>query len=155
MKSEMQHEQHYIRFAIMVLLSFGSMYAFMYAMVDVFGNVYPNLNQAYMAGLMAAPMVVFELVLMGSMYPNKRLNIGIIAVSVIVLALFWVAVREQTAISNRQFLRSMIPHHAGAILMCGKASISDSEIKKLCHNILSSQQAQIDQMKGILQRLDE
>lgn len=155
MKSVMQHEQHYIRFAIMILLSFGSMYAFMYAMVNVFGNVYPNLNQAYMAGLMAAPMAVFELVLMGSMYPNKRLNIGIIAVSVIALALFWVGIRQQAAISDQQFLRSMIPHHAGAILMCEQASISDTEVKKLCHNILSSQQAQIDEMKGILQRLDK
>jgi uncharacterized protein (DUF305 family) len=153
MKSEVQHEQPYFRFAIMVLLSFGSMYAFMYAMVDVFGNVYPNLNQAYMAGLMAAPMVVFEFVLMGSMYPNKRLNIGIIAVSVVALALFWLGVRHQAAISDRQFLRSMIPHHAGAILMCEQAPISDAEIKKLCHNIISSQQAEIDEMKGILQRL--
>ena len=155
MRSEMKHDQHYIRFAIMVLLSFCSMYAFMYAMVNVFGNVYPNLNQAYMAGLMAAPMAVFELVLMGSMYPNKRLNIGIIAVSVIALALFWVGIRQQAAISDRQFLRSMIPHHAGAILMCEQASISDPEIKKLCSNIILGQQAEIDQMKTILQRLNK
>jgi hypothetical protein len=40
-------------------------------MVDRFANVYPNLNQFYMAGLMAAPMVLIELALMGHMYPNK------------------------------------------------------------------------------------
>ena len=28
----------------------------MYAMVDVFANVFPNFNQLYMAGLMASPM---------------------------------------------------------------------------------------------------
>lgn len=155
MKSVMQHEQHYIRFAIMVLLSFCSMYVFMYAMVNVFGNVYPNLNQTYMAGLMTAPMVAFELVLMGSMYPNKRLNIGIIAASMIALALFWVGVRQQAAITDGQFLRSMIPHHAGAILMCEQAPIGDPEIKKLCNNIILSQQAEIDQMKAILQRLNK
>jgi hypothetical protein len=32
--------------------------------VDTLVNVYPHLNQAYMAGLMAAPMVIIELALM-------------------------------------------------------------------------------------------
>src|SRR5438094_8837692 len=42
----------------------------MYAMVNRFANVYSNLNQFYMAGLMTAPVVVIELALMGSMYDN-------------------------------------------------------------------------------------
>jgi Domain of unknown function (DUF305) len=44
----------------------------------------------------------------------------------------------------------MIPHHAGAILMCGEASIRDAEINELCKTIISSQQSEIDQMKTIL-----
>jgi len=44
-------------------------------------------------------------------------------------------------------LRSMIPHHAGAILMCEQAPIRDAEIRKLCETIISGQQAEIDQMK--------
>lgn len=51
-----------------------------------------------------------------------------------------------------QFLRWMIPHHAGAILMCQEANITDGAIKELCGNIVTSQQEQIDQMKGLLQR---
>lgn len=47
----------------------------------------------------------------------------------------------------------MIPHHAGAILMCRKASVADAEIKSLCQDIISSQQREIDQMKDILARL--
>jgi uncharacterized protein (DUF305 family) len=35
------------------------------------------------------------------------------------------------AVGDKQFLRSMIPHHAGAILMCEKASIKDAEIRAL------------------------
>lgn len=45
----------------MVLLSFVAMYALMYAMVDWVGNVYTNLNHAYMAVLIAMPMLVIEL----------------------------------------------------------------------------------------------
>ncbi len=51
----------------MGVLSFASMYILMYAMVDTFENVFSNLNQLYMAGLMMAPMIVIELFVMGSM----------------------------------------------------------------------------------------
>jgi hypothetical protein len=148
-----QHHAMYRYFSIMLLLSFLAMFAFMYAMVDAFANVYPNLNQAYMAGLMVAPMAILELVIMGSMYPDKKLNKILIVVSVVALALFWFGIREQTAVGDRQFLKSMIPHHAGAILMCSQAPITDPEIKKLSGEIITSQRVEIDQMKSILKRL--
>jgi uncharacterized protein (DUF305 family) len=44
----------------------------------------------------------------------------------------------------------MIPHHAGAILMCEEAPIEGNEIKELCRKIIASQQAEIDQMKTFL-----
>jgi hypothetical protein len=80
MEDEMNNG-HYMRLLGMAALSFVSMYVFMYAMVDRFANVYPNLNQFYMAGLMTAPMVLIELALMGTMYPSKILNIIIAALS--------------------------------------------------------------------------
>lgn len=155
MDHQMNSKRHYIRFAIMVVLSFIAMYIFMYAMVNVFANVLPSTNQFYMAGLMTAPMVVFELLLMGMMYPNKKLNIGIIILSVVALIFFWVGIRQQVGIGNEQFLKSMIPHHAGAILMCEQAEITDPEIQQLCQNIITSQQEEIGQMRGILERIDQ
>src|ERR1700743_2506502 len=154
----MSHDEngsmHYISFAIMLALSFVAMFAFMYAMVDRFANVYPNLNQAYMAGLMVAPMAVFELVLMGKMYPNKIANMAIAGASVVALALFWFGIRYQAAVSDDQFLKLMIPHHAGAILMCQQAPLHDPEVKKLCGEIVSSQQREIAQMKEIMKRIE-
>ena len=50
-------------------------------------------------------------------------------------------------------LRSMIPHHAGAIWMCKEAAIQDPEIRDLCGNIEAGQQQEINQMKAILGRL--
>lgn len=148
-------ENHYRHLAIMAILSFIAMYILMYAMVNTIDNVYNNFNQFYMAGLMAAPMVIIELVVMKAMYPNKRLNLLIITGSIVALLGFFLFIRQQTAISDKQFLRSMIPHHAGAILMCEKSSIQDPEIQELCGTIISSQQAEIDQMEAILQRLEE
>jgi uncharacterized protein (DUF305 family) len=92
---------------------------------------------------------------MGGMYPNKKLNRIVIAGGAIVLVVCFVLIRQQTAISDRQFLKSMIPHHAGAILMCERAPLQDMEIRKLCSTILSGQQAEIDQMKAKLRELDK
>ena len=147
-----QHGSPYIRLAVMIVLSFISMYFLMYAMVDRLENVYSSFNEFYMAGLMTAPMVVIELVLMRAMYQNKKVNAVCLVLGVLAGILFWTLIRQQTAISDKQFLRSMIPHHAGAILMCQEASIEDPEIKTLCKSIVSGQQAEIEQMKALLRK---
>ncbi|MGH6609875.1 MAG: DUF305 domain-containing protein, partial [Burkholderiaceae bacterium] len=121
--------KHYVYLAIMTVLMFGAMYALMYAMVDRFENVVPNVNQFYMAGLMTAPMVLIELAVMRAMYENRTANIAIVLVSLIALVGFWVGIRQQVAVGDEQLVKSMIPHHAGAILMCEQASLQDNEIK--------------------------
>jgi uncharacterized protein (DUF305 family) len=146
--------RHYGRLVLMALLSFVSMYVLMYAMVNALENVYLNVNQFYMAGLMTAPMVIIEIALMGTMYRHAKLNITIVAASLVALIVFWLLIRQQTAVSDKQFLRSMIPHHGGALLMCREASITDPEIKSLCESIKASQQSEIDQMKRKLNELE-
>lgn len=148
-----EHNKHYKHLLIMAILSFIAMYILMYAMVDTFSNVFMNVNQFYMAGLMASPMVIIELIIMRAMYMNKKLNMLLIAVSAILLFGFYVLIRQQAGVGDKQFLKSMIPHHAGAILMCEEANITDPEIKKLCEQINSSQKAEIAQMKAKLSEL--
>lgn len=142
------------RLLIMAAVHFAAMYALMYAMVNSIGHIYPNLNQLYMAGIMTAPMLLIEILLMKSMYNNKKALTIVFGSSIIVFALSFLFIRNQTAINNEEFLRSMIPHHSGAILMCSKSSITDPEIKKLCQQIVDSQQREIDQMEKILNRLE-
>ena len=137
----------------MIALHFVAMYIFMYAMVNVIDNVFNSFNQVYMAALMTASMVLIELPLMSSMYRSRKLNALILAVGLVVLVGSFSMIRKQTAVSDRQFLRSMIPHHAGAILMCEDATIEDAEIRDLCRNIIAGQQAEIAQMKAKLDQL--
>jgi uncharacterized protein (DUF305 family) len=146
------HGHPYLRLLAMAALSFLAMYILMYAMVNSFANVLPNLNQAYMAGLMTAPMVIIELLVMRPMYERRSWNIAILVVSVVGLLACWFAIRDQVAIADREFLKSMIPHHAGAILMCEEATIQSPEIKKLCREIIQGQQAEIEQMKALLNK---
>ena len=162
---EMKHEtkQHsqssnnmmYKKLALMIVLSFIAMYVLMYSMVDTISNVVPNVNQFYMAGLMTMPMLILELALMGSMYMNKKLNLVLFVSGFILLVAFFLGIRQQAAVGDKQFLKSMIPHHAAAILMGKEASVNDPEIKELIKNIISSQQAEIVQMKAKLKQLDK
>ncbi len=146
--------KHYFHLAVMTFLMFVAMYILMYAMVDRLENVFPNLNQFYMAALMTAPMVMIELVVMRSMYESRSTNITIAIASAILLAGSWIGIRQQIGINDGQFLKSMIPHHAGAVLMCENTSVSNAQIKSLCQEIARSQKAEIDQMKRMLAVLE-
>lgn len=139
---------------LMAVLHFVAMYFLMYAMVDTTDSVYLNLNNFYMAGLMTAPMLIIEGILMGSMYEPKKALYGLMATSGIILIAFFLFIRQQTLIGDREFIKSMIPHHSGAILMCEKTRIQDQELQALCDSIVESQQQEIDQMKSILDRLN-
>lgn len=139
----------------MVVLSFAAMYILMYAMVDKFSNVIPNVNQFYMAGLMTMPMMIIELIVMGSMYKMKKLNIILFASGTIALIVFYLCIRQQAGVGDKQFLKSMIPHHAAAILMVEKTPIKDPEIQELANKIIVSQQAEIEQMKAKLKELEK
>lgn len=148
-------DSHYRHLLIMTILSFIAMYVLMYAMVDVFANVIPNVNQFYMAGLMAMPMVIIELAVMAGMYKKKKLNAIIFAVSSIALISFFLCIRQQAMVGDKQFLKSMVPHHAAAILMVKEAKLSDPEIIELGQEIIASQEAEIAQMKAKLKELDK
>ncbi len=154
---QMNHDEHgdmhYKHLLIMTVLSFVSMYVFMYSMVNSFANIYSSLNQVYMAAVMTAPMVIIEIFVMRGMYQNKKKNVSILILSAVALIVFFTFIRQQTAITDKQFLRSMIPHHAGAILMCEETPAQSQTIKDLCKNIISSQQAEIEQMKTLLDDL--
>lgn len=147
----MQKEM-WMKLGIMTAVSFVAMYLLMYTMIDGLSDFYLNLNQIYMAGTMTAAMVAIELIVMGAMYKNAIIRNAIIAASVLLTILLVLAIRFQVGIGNTQFLRSMIPHHSGAILMCDNENITDTEIKALCKTISKGQREEIDQMNAILSR---
>jgi hypothetical protein len=149
-----RHAHPYRLLLVMATLHFAAMFVLMYSMVNTAADVYPNFNQFFMAGTMTAPMLLLELVLMRSMYRHRQFNAVVAVASVVVLVAFFLAIRFQSGIGDRQFLKSMIPHHSGAILMCREANLGDPEILALCRSIAEGQQQEIDQMRAILQRLD-
>ena len=152
MQDHSSHRSPYTMLAMNLLLSAVIMYLVMFAMIDTWGEFYNNLNMAYMTLMMVSPMGALMLLMMGSMYRNGRLNLILYAIFAGLFVLGTVGTRAQAGIGNTQFLRSMIPHHSGAILMCGKAPVRDPEIRRLCATIIQGQQREIEQMDAMLSR---
>ena len=153
-KEDMRHTDHYKNLLWMMILSFIAMFILMYAMVDKLNNVIPNLNQFYMAGLMSAPMLIIEIIIMRKMYTNKKLNKALLATGIVLLLGFYFAIRKQAAVGDTQFLKSMITHHAGAILMVKESDLKDPEVQKLAQDIIDAQNEEIDFMKKKIEELE-
>ena len=148
--------KHYLMLALNLTISLAIMYVVMFSMIWSVGDFFNNTNMLYMALLMWAPMGILMLLMMGMMYPDKRLNMMLHAAFALIIILSFWGIRDQLLVGDRQFARAMIPHHSGAITMCNRSSIRDPELRELCFGpsgIVASQEREIAQMKAILERL--
>lgn len=156
MQAAQQNAAHghgpYRALALELAVDFAVMYFVMYTMIATGRHLRLNLNNVYMTLMMLAPMAIVMMVAMRSMFPDPRVNRAAVVAALAVFAASFVAMRTQAGIGDREFLRSMIPHHSGAILMCREARITDPEIAKLCEGIIRSQSAEIAQMEAMLRR---
>jgi Domain of unknown function (DUF305) len=142
----------YAKLAITLSINTIVMFFLTMAFIERADHFYINLSNFYMALLMVAPMAVLMIAVMGGMFPNKKLNLTLIAGFVALFgAALWLG-RVEILVGNEQFLKAMIPHHSRAILVCEQASITDPEIARLCGQIIESQRREIGQMQEILTR---
>ncbi len=142
----------YRSLALQTIVSGIIMYLVMFVMIDRLSSFYNNLNMFYMTLMMVSPMVVLMVLAMRDMFPSNRLNTLLLLGSTVAFFGSFALIRTQTTIGDTAFLRSMIPHHSGAILMCEQAKLSDPEVRQLCSGIITGQKSEIDQMKQILKR---
>lgn len=131
-------------------VSYVVMYAVMYSMVNRWSDVYLNLSNVYMTGLMAGSMLPIMLATMPEMFKDRKVKTVLWVASVAMLTLFWALLRSEAGVGDRQFLRAMIPHHSAAVQMCEKSSLTDSRVRGLCQQIVASQEREIALMKTLL-----
>lgn len=74
-KDHSGHARPYLMLWVNMALSLVVMYVVMFTMIDGPADFRNNLNMAYMAVTMWAPMGVFMLATMGGMYRRKALNL--------------------------------------------------------------------------------
>ncbi len=138
-----------------ISIHFVIMYGLSYLLINSLSHAYVfSTRPLYMALAMVAPMVFLMVLFMRDMMPDEKLNQKLLLGSALVFVLAILGARTQFGVGNELFLKSMIPHHSGAITTCQEASITDPEIEQLCDEIIKAQKQEIDQMKDILERLN-
>ncbi len=99
----------YLKFGLMMATSFVIMYAVMFLNVDVFDHVMLSPSRTYMTFLMIAAMVFVMMGFMWGMYRKKVWNYAILGVVALTFILCYAGVREQTFVSDVQWMKAMIP----------------------------------------------
>ena len=144
---------NYKKFIMMMITSFIIMYVVMFLNMDDISHYHTSATRIYMAILMVTPMAVVMMLMMGKMYPNKKLNSAIVISSIVVFGIVLTALRTQTPVNDVQYMKAMIPHHSSAIMTSKHANIQDPEVKKLSQQIIKSQEKEIAQMEAMLKRM--
>ena len=89
---------NYKKFSLMMVISFIIMYGVMFLNVDEANHIYLSTTRTYMALLMVAPMAVVMMLMMDKMYPNKKLNTGIILGGIVLFGIVLAGLRTQNSL---------------------------------------------------------
>jgi len=73
------HAHPYATLAINMVASLAAMYLVMFSMIDGRADVRNNINMLNMALTMVAPMAILTLATVGGIYPNRTVNLLLIA----------------------------------------------------------------------------
>ena len=156
MQENNQHTKKnpYVKFAIIMAVSFVIMYSVMFLNLEAFSHIHNSITRFYMTTLMIAAMAITMLLFMWKMYPNLKINYGIIAFAAISFCGTLYLLRTQTFITDIQYMKAMIPHHSSAIMTSSNVNFKDPELKKLAEDIIIAQEKEIEQMKQMINRLE-
>ncbi len=146
---------NYLKFGIMIGTSTFIMYWLMYLNVFQLNHIFYSETRLYMALIMGSVMAIVMMLFMWPMYKNKKANAGILAGSALVFALSLYLVRSQLLIEDTGWMKAMIPHHSIAILTSERANISDPRVRQLADEIIEAQRREIDEMKQLIEDLEE
>jgi len=144
----------YGKFLVMIGVSTVIMFCMMYFNVYVLDHIFFSQTRLFMALMMGAMMAIIMLLFMWKMYDNKKMNIGILVVSVALFFSSLFMVRSQTAVGDTAWMKAMIPHHSIAILTSKNADLSDPRVKELAEKIIDAQEKEIKEMKELIEELE-
>ena len=147
-------KSNYTQFILMLICSAISMYITMYFNTYEFSHVYFSWTRMYMTLIGIGGMAIIMFLFMRKMYKNKVKNTAIIVVSLLLMSVSTILVRQQVPVEDVRWMRAMIPHHSISILTSKNADISDPEVKKLADDIIKAQEREITEMKKMIRRLE-
>lgn len=145
--------KNYAKFLGMIATSAILMYAVMYLNTYELDHIYFSEMRMYITILSTAVMAVVMLGFMLHMLKNKKINLAIVGVSIIVFVGSFFLMRNQTTIDEVDYMEAMIPHHSIAILASERADIEDPRVQELADDIIDAQEKEIAEMKDLIEEL--
>ena len=116
-------------------------FAMPYVMTEKPAHVYFTISQAYMGVFMGAYMVAIECIL-------HPMPVWVWITTVLVGAAAVVGYRLQIGISDRSWMRGMVPHHSMALLTSApRTQSSDPFVQRLAEQIIATQEREIGYMQ--------
>jgi len=141
----------YLRFVAMILTAMVAMYAVMYLSAWEWGHIRWSESRLFMALAMGGSMGLVMLSWMLNMYRNFKLNLVMVAVSLLLFVGAVALDRSQITVHDNSFMSGMIPHHSMAILRAERARIADLRVCELAVQISESQRREILEMEWLIE----
>ena len=135
----------YWKFLLMIGVSTVVMFGMMYLNVYALDHIFFSRTRVFMALMMGAVMAVIMLLFMWKMYENKKINVMILAASLLVFAGSLFMVRSQTTVNDTAWMKAMTSK---------RADLKDPEVKKLAEEIIQAQEEEIDKMKKMIKEME-
>jgi hypothetical protein len=145
----------YVRFGAMIVTSMAVMYGVMYLNTFELAHMRWSETRLFMILLMGSTMAIIMLGFMLSMYKNRRVNVAILAASLVLFGLGTWLVRSQTTVQETSYMNAMIPHHSIAILTSERSEIDDVRVCELAVEIIEAQRREIAEMEWLIEDIDQ
>jgi uncharacterized membrane protein YgdD (TMEM256/DUF423 family) len=144
----------YIRFLAMIATSTAVMFGLMYLNTYAYEHIFYSETRAYMAIVMGSTMAIIMLGFMLNMYKDKKINIAIFIIAIILFTGSLYLVRSQITVSQTSYMKAMIPHHSIAIMTSERAEITDPRVRELADSIIEAQRREIAEMRYLIRELE-
>ncbi|MEM6644411.1 MAG: DUF305 domain-containing protein [Bacteroidota bacterium] len=156
MENEQNHKNNYGKFFAMIAASMVAMFFLMYThSYQIIDHFWFSETRFFMTLIMAGSMIIIMLLFMLNMYKQRKVNIAIIILGVLLIAGGIGLVRSQVTVTGVDYMEGMIPHHSIAILTSERAQIKDVRVRKLANEIIKAQRREIMEMEWLINDIRE
>lgn len=146
--------KNYVKFFGMIATAAVLMFMVMYLNTYQYSHIFFSEERLYMTILSTCVMAIVMLSFMLHMLKNKKINMIIIVVSILIFIPALFLMRNQTTIGDVAYMKGMIPHHSIAILTSERANISDPRVRELADEIIAAQVREIEEMKNLIEDIE-
>ncbi|MEQ8879625.1 MAG: DUF305 domain-containing protein [Fulvivirga sp.] len=156
MENKQKNDSNYLKFFAMIATSMVAMFFLMYThSYQIIDHFWFSETRFFMTLIMAGSMIIIMLLYMLNMYQNRKANMAIIGLGLLLIAGGIGLVRSQVTVTGVDYMEGMIPHHSIAILTSERSQIKDIRVRKLADEIIKAQRREIMEMDWLINDIRE